>query len=110
MPRFTKNETIMLSEKLGLNLNENLYQKICDKANGNPLYIRTILNNIKNDSNLEFLDSINDNINSYYNYLLTNVDINQDIISLLINGYMTLNVQELKQNILQEYNLSHIGI
>lgn len=97
MPRFTKNETVMLSKKMELNLNEDLYQKICDKANGNPLYIRTILNNIKNDSNIEFLDSINDNINSYYNYLLTNVDINQDIIPLLINGYMTLNVQELNQ-------------
>lgn len=97
MPRFTENETVMLSKKMELNLNEDLYQKICDKANGNPLYIRTILNNIKNDSNLEFLNSINDNINSYYNYLLTNVDINQDIISLLINGYMTLNVQELNQ-------------
>lgn len=97
MPRFTKNETVLLSEKVGLNLNEDLYQKICDKANGNPLYIRTILNNIKNDSNLEFLDIINDDINSYYNYLLTNVDVNQDIISLLINGYMTLNAQELNQ-------------
>lgn len=97
MPRFTKDETVMLSKKMGLDLNKDLYQKICAKANGNPLYIRTILNNIKNDSNLQFLDSINDNINSYYNYLLTNVDINQDIISLLINGYITLNVQELNQ-------------
>lgn len=80
-----------------LNLNEEIYQKISNKANGNPLYIRTILNNIKNDNNLDFLDGINDNINSYYNYLLTNVDVNQDIISLLINGYVTLNVQELNQ-------------
>ena len=97
MPRFTRNETIMLSEKLGLNLDDNIYQKICDKAKGNPLYIRTILNNIKKDNNIMFLDSISNNINSYYDYLLTNVDINQDIISLLINGYITLNVQELNE-------------
>ena len=97
MPRFTVNETKMLSKKINLELNEENYKEICNKANGNPLYIRTILNNIKNDENIEFLKIINNNINSYYNYLLTNVDINQDIISLLINGYITLNIQELNQ-------------
>lgn len=97
MPCFTNNETLMLSEKMGLKLDNKIIMKICNKAKGNPLYIRTILSNLQRDDNLEFLNIIDDNINSYYDYLLANVDINKDIISLLINGYLTLNIQDLKE-------------
>ncbi len=97
MPRFTYLETLDLINKMELTIDCEYIKKIQHTANGNPLYIRTILNNIKCSGDFEFLDIISDDINSYYDYLLTNIDIDKNIIPLLINGYMTLSATEMNE-------------
>jgi hypothetical protein len=106
IPQWTNDDVIELMDKMYLNNiqvdNNSLSELLVNKSQGNPLYLTYLIEELKSlpDINMETLDNLppySYNLKEYYTYLLSKLNIGENVPLVLSAVSFSLTKKELKE-------------